>query len=202
MRRMLIVLIAVLLLPRCAAAQDTPRFGVAMGYPAEVGVLWTVSDRLAVRPELNWTRTTTETTTIQTIFSVNGGVTTNSVTTKTTTMTTGTGVSALIYVARREALRTYLVPRFSYARGSSDTDPGLSLPVGVTPTSTTTSSYGASGAIGAQYAVATHFGIFGELGIAYTRNTLSFSPSSLPRDAKNTTTGIRSGVGVILFFGS
>jgi len=69
-----------LLLPAVAAAQDTPRIGLVMGYPAQVGVLWTVAARLAIRPEVNWTRTTTETVSTATVF--NGtGVTTTSVTT-------------------------------------------------------------------------------------------------------------------------
>ena len=34
---------------RVASAQDARTFGVTMGYPATVGVLWHVNDKLAVR---------------------------------------------------------------------------------------------------------------------------------------------------------
>src|SRR5436190_13037188 len=54
---------AMIALPRFASAQDTPRFGIVMGYPAQAGVLWNVSSRFAVRPEINWTRSASETTT-------------------------------------------------------------------------------------------------------------------------------------------
>jgi hypothetical protein len=203
MRRILFVLVTTLvLLPRAAAAQDTPRFGIVMGYPAQVGFLWSIGDRLAIRPELNWTHSTTETTTISTIFNVTG-VTTNTVTTTSTSNAIGSGVSALIYVTTHEGLRTYVTPRFAYSRATSTTDLGISLPVGVPrPTGSTTSSYNVSGSFGAQYSVAKHFGLFGEVGVAFTRNTLSPGTPIAAAEATNRTTGLRSGAGVILFFGS
>jgi hypothetical protein len=174
-----------------------------MGYPTEVGVVWTIADRVAIRPEVNWTRSTTESTGTSTIF--NGtGVTTTFVTTTSETTATGAGVSALLYLAKGEALRAYVAPRFAYSRAtaSSDRDLPIQIPVPLL-TGSTTSTYTVSGSIGAQYSIARRFGVFGEVGLAYGRSTLSASPAlSAAGEPTNRTVGIRSGVGVILFFGS
>ncbi len=204
MTRILLALPAAItmLLPAVAAAQDTPRFGLVMGYPAQVAVLWTVSDRFAIRPEVNWNRTTTETVTTPMIFTGTGLVPT-SLTTTSKLNTVGTGVSALVYLHTRDALRTFLTPRFTYARGTTSSDFSVTLPgLGPAPAETTTSTYTVAGSLGAQYSVAKHFGIFGELGLQYGHNSSSPSSSLLVTDAKQTTVGLRSGVGVILFFGA
>src|SRR5262249_4321639 len=187
-------------LPGIAAAQDAPRFALVMGYPAELGVLVRVTDRLAIRPELTWTHGTTETVTTSTIF-VGTTVTSTSVTTTSTSNTIGSGVSGLIYVMKRDSLRTYLVPRFGYSRTSNSTDLPIS-PIAVAPSSTTTSSYGVSGALGAEYALAKHFGVFGEIGVGYQHSTLDFAGTAIPRSPTNRTTGIRSGDGLSLLFAS
>ena len=36
-----------------ANAQDNPRVGLTMGYPTSIGVLWHVTDRIAIRPEID-----------------------------------------------------------------------------------------------------------------------------------------------------
>ena len=36
-----------------AGAQDQGKIGITMAYPASVGMLWRVSDKVAVRPELS-----------------------------------------------------------------------------------------------------------------------------------------------------
>ena len=173
-----------------------------MGYPAQVGVLWTVADRLAIRPEVNWTRTTTESVSTSTVFT-GTGITTASVTTTSSSNLIGSGVAALLYLTRRDALRTYVTPRYSYARSTTSTDlaPPLSSVV-PSPTETTTSSHTVSGSIGAHYSVAAHFGVFGEVGVQYSRNTIAPGSSILRTDAKQTAIGVRSGVGVILYLGS
>ena len=40
---------------RPALAQDERRVGLVMAFPSEVGVLWQVSDRIAVRPDGSFT---------------------------------------------------------------------------------------------------------------------------------------------------
>jgi len=201
-RTLFFFVIGLLLWPCVSAAQDTPRFGIVMGYPAQVGVLWSIGDRFALRPELNWTHSTTETTTIQTIFNLTG-LTTNTVTTTTESNAVGPGISALIYLSTRDGLRIYVVPRYVYTRATSSTDLGIPVPPNVTvPADTTTSSHNVSGSLGAQYSVAKHFGLFGEVGLAFARTTISPGSSTVRIDNKNRTIGLRSGAGVILFLGS
>jgi Outer membrane protein beta-barrel domain len=197
------VVLTALLLPRPAAAQDTPRFGIVMGYPAQIGAIWTIADRVAIRPELNWTRSTFDSVGTSTVFNPTG--TTTTVFTNTSESNAiGTGVTALIYMSTHDALRTYAAPRVAYSRTTSSNDVGgAPLNIVVSPVDTTSSTFAVSGSVGAQYAVARRFAIFGELGLQVGRSTMSPPSSPLARgDTKLTTTGFRSGAGVILFFGS
>jgi len=77
-------------------AQERGDVGITMGYPAAVGVLFHVSDSLAIRPEVSFSTTTADIT----------------LTTSSSTLY-GVGVSALIYVKRWDALGAYVVPRYS-----------------------------------------------------------------------------------------
>ena len=48
MRRIgLLAAIAIGLLAPAASAQDDPKAGITMGYPASVGIIWQVNDRVA-----------------------------------------------------------------------------------------------------------------------------------------------------------
>ena len=94
MRLALFIVTVSVLAPSAAAAQDSPRFGIVMAYPAEAGVLWRVADRVALRPEFNWTHATTESTGTSTVFT-GTGVTTTTVTTTTSSNGAGYGVSGL-----------------------------------------------------------------------------------------------------------
>src|SRR5262252_8279767 len=173
---LLIALAACLLLPAGASAQDTPRFGIVMGFPAAVGILWNVSDRVALRPMIDWSRSSSESTT--TISGLPPGIPT--ITTTTTTNISGwnlgAGVSALFYLTKADALRTYVSPGFSYARGSSTIDTtvtgsrGLPTPLPTGPVTTRSSNYTTFGAFGAQYTLGQRFGIFGELGLSYVHS--------------------------------
>ena len=61
-----------------------------MGYPTSVGVIWHLSDAVAVRPEVNLTTSTT-----------------NVSLSSTSATAYGVGVSALFYVKHWDALRAY-----------------------------------------------------------------------------------------------
>src|SRR4051812_19561952 len=161
MRYVLIVVGVLSAIP--ARAQDTPRFGLTMGYPAAVGVLWNVSKRVAIRPQIDWTRSSTESTTTTTIttlvptFPTIPPTLTTSTSTITTTNSTqrwnvGVGAAALIYLRRDGALRTYVAPGFSYARStasvsSTTMSSGDFLAPGspVAPTAIESSNYTTSG---------------------------------------------------------
>ena len=214
MRRILLLGAAVLaLVPRAAAAQDTPALGLVMGYPAQVGILWKVSDRVALRPAIDWSRSESDSTTTTT--TILGVPSIPSITTTTTSASSnwsvGAGVSALIYLSTREALRTYVAPGFAYSRTSTTiqstgTINSGTIPIPPTiigPTAQHASTYTTTGVFGAQYTLAARFGLFGELGLGYVHSgeVPVFSVGSIvQRDASNWSLAVRSGVGVILFF--
>ena len=91
-----------------ARAQDTPRLGITMGYPAAVGVIWNVADRFALRPEMTFSGTTSDSSLGDTL-----GIGTGS---SNDGFQIGAGLSGLIYVSRWDELRIYVSPRFSYSR--------------------------------------------------------------------------------------
>jgi len=207
-RRVLFVLTVVVALAVAgeARAQDTPRVGLTMGYPAAVGVIWNVADRFALRPEMTFSGSTSDSS-LGDILGIGTGSSSDG-------FQIGAGLSGLIYVGRWDELRTYVSPRFSYSRTrTSSTSTGSS-------SENTSRSYLTSGSFGAQYSLGRRFGVFGEIGLAYTSmsvtqsltlvQTISFP--GLPAAPITTTTalsrtethaktwGPRSGVGVIFYF--
>jgi hypothetical protein len=96
---LLFAAIAVFVWAAPAGAQDTGRFGIVMGYPAQVALLWNVCDRLAIRPEINWSRSSNETTSTGDFLTFPPGVPV-SVTTTSEGWAVGTGVSALVYLVK------------------------------------------------------------------------------------------------------
>ena len=202
---------ALLLSPRITLAQDDPKVGLTMGYPSAVGVLWQTSDRVALRPEFTWTRTSTDAP--STIDPVVGAVSSSST---SDLWTTGVGLSALFYVGRYENLRTYLSPRFTYSRSSGST----AITGSALSSSTDGWAYSTSGAFGAQYGLGRHFAVFGEIGGAYSwtttrtsvvesRTSISVGPGG-PITSTSTFTvrsdqhvhqlSTRSGAGIIFYF--
>lgn len=182
-----------------AAAEEQPSVGVTMGYPASIGVLWHVSDRFAVRPEVSVQQiSTTSTSVITTVVGIVGGnVTTTTTTTQATSdqWNTAFGGSALFYVQQWDALRTYVSPRFLYGRSTSSS----TTTNNASNNEFTSNSYFVSGSFGAEYSLARRFGVYGELGFGYTyqSTTNSFAPAG-----SNTghTVSTRSGVGAIVYF--
>ena len=81
-----------------AVAQEPSRVGISMGYPASIGVLWHLSDRVAVRPEFSFTLTDSSSESI--------------IDDESNFWSLGTGVSVLFYSSLTDNLRTYVAPRF------------------------------------------------------------------------------------------
>jgi hypothetical protein len=177
-----------------------------MGYPAAVGVIWNVADRFALRPEMTFVGTSSDSS-LGDVLGVGTGSSNDG-------FQIGVGLSALIYLSRWDALRSYVSPRFSYSRNkTSTTSTGSS-------SETTSTSYLTSGSFGAQYSLGRRFGVFGEIGLAYTSTTITQSLAllqtisfpGLPGAPVTTTTalsgtvnhgktwGPRSGAGVIFYF--
>jgi hypothetical protein len=196
--RVVVVLMVVMGWSRAAAAQDE-RVGLTMGYPTAVGVLWQVSDRLAIRPEFSWAHQSIENDSpFAQGTSDSSGV--------------GVGISALVRLRQWGQVRSYVAPRFEVVRTSVDTTidlpslfpPGFPSPGPSSQTTTTTgTSYEGGASIGVQASPAAHFGVFGEVGLMYGRSKTTGDASVLqpsPSSTRATSVGLRSAVGVILFF--
>jgi len=162
-------------------AQEQRPVGITMGYPASVGVLLRVSDTVAIRPELSISGGDSDATGSAFISETNGWA-------------LGTGVSALFYLRKFDDLRTYVVPRFTYARTSNTTSTSSFTNSENTSTTTTT---GLSGSFGAQYSLGDRFAVFGEVGFGFTHSTGKSNLSLTTVSGNNW--GSRAGVGVIFF---
>jgi len=200
------LLVPMVCLASAARAQDTPKVGLTMGYPASAGLLWRIGERVALRPEVSLSHVSGDTSapdlTIPTPLSTDS---TNSL---------GAGVSALLYVGPRDALSTYISPRFSYARTSTSAASGTST------SDSTVCAYEVTGSFGAQYLLGRRFGVFGELGVGYTRTSTDITSvvtittgtlangvvsqstraQALASGSHSNAISTRSGVGLIFFF--
>jgi hypothetical protein len=194
-----LVVITLTMAANTASAQDEPRIGITMGYPASIGVVWHVTDRIALRPEMSVSSSTNDLTATSTI-SVGGTTVTNSTTNSNDNWQLLAGASALFYLTRHENLRTYVSPRWAYTRvestSSNTSSPGISDSAG--------NVQFVSGSLGAQYALGRRFSVFGEIGLGYTHTTsapTNVSPASTLLTTSTTNTiATRSGAGVVLYF--
>ena len=181
-----------LLVPADTSAQEQGKVGITMGFPQSVGVLWHVSEKVAVRPELS--------------FSWNSS---DSGTTESDHDVFATGISALFYLRKWDNLSTYISPRYSFGRASgtsASTDDGLSG-----DSEQTSRNHLFSGSFGAQYWMSPRFSVFGEIGLGYQR-TSGESSFSLPagidpppfieleRESSARSVATRSAVGVAFYF--
>lgn len=179
--------LVLLLLTTSAFAQDEPRIGITMAYPTTVGLLWQVSERIAVRPDVAFSTTTGESSTSNSFGATPTSIDGSSV---------SVGLSALLTVRRWDNVRAYVSPRVEYARNTS------TLAFGTTTSNSKGTAYVTSVAFGAQYVPVRRFGVYGEVGLAYTRGT-NTSALTQARGVSRTTTqgvGLRSGAGVMFFF--
>lgn len=171
------------------ASQGAGKVGLVMGFPAAVGIQWHLSDKVAIRPELSFSTTSTKTTTSS--FDSEGD-----------SWNIGTNISALFYLSTDDKLRTYFSPRFTWSHGSNTSELSSALinPItGVTTSESTTSnnSYGAGGAFGAQYSLGDRFAVFGELGLNYAQSTTTSTTTSTKTTGHGF--GTRTAVGIIFY---
>ena len=170
-----------LLCVRTASAQDTRSFGVTMGYPASIGVLWHMNEAVAVRPEFAFDFFSSETENNSPL----GGDSSQD------GHSVSVGLSALFYFARWDMTRAYVVPRYAYSRTSSS----LEGPFTVLRDSTG-NGHDVSVSFGAQHTLGDRFAIYGELGFAYERLSSDITTTEL----RTNRVGTRSGVGVVVYF--
>ena len=176
--RSLLLLSLLLGVPRIACAQEAGQKGLTMGFPESIGLLWHVTDKVAVRPEFGFAHVTTD----SNLPFTDGNVSSTSI---------GVGVSALFYLKDYDNLRTYVAPRWVY----NHTDPGGG---------TTSSANTISGLFGAQYALGKRFSVFGEAGLAFSHSTAKSEVAVASIidtiEAHGNSIGTHTGVGVILYF--
>jgi hypothetical protein len=170
--------------PGLAAAQDQHKVGLTMGYPSSAGILWHVSRRVAVRPEVSFTTTSNEFTSAFDAVST------------TTATSVGVGISGIFYLTTADKLRTYVSPRFTYARLTTDTTTRGSN----NSSDGTGNNYSAAGSFGAQYAVGDRFTIFGEVGLGYSDQNSSSEVGIFGSTNATRAWSSRTGVGMVLYF--
>jgi len=163
----------VLGIPVAGSAQDAGKTGVTLAYPGAVGILWHVSDAVALRPTVTFSR-----------VSLAGLSDTHST-------SLGADLSVLLYMKKYDAVRTYVSPRLSYVRSSN------SGAAGTIPLDLTSHSTGFAGSFGAQYTPTPHFGVYAEAGVGYSRRTAPSSISSIT--SRSTSWGTTAGVGVVVY---
>jgi len=180
-RRSVVFALAALLTAAGIASAQDKKVGLTMGYPSAIGVVWHISDRVALRPELSLAGGSAETTA--------AGFSSESDTTAI-----GTGISALFYLNTADKLRTYLSPRFTY--GHSTTEQDFSSITNSTAKATTNNA-GGQGSFGAQYYVSNRFALFGELGVGFSHTETKSNLT--PTKGTSWAWGTRSAVGIIFY---
>lgn len=173
-----------------ASAQDGGRVGLVMGYPQSVGVIWQVADRLAVRPEIAFSWTSAETTTITLGTGTSCGCSVPPAG-PNDSVRVGVGASALLYFGQWDGLRLYAGPRFLY----STTDNGVP-----TEFPAVSSTYLTAGLFGAQYSLGRRFAVFGETGLHYSRTNTSVALPAGRHESRMHHLSTEGSAGVIFFF--
>ena len=173
-RQPLWILAFLLLVAVRANAQEKGQKGLVIAYPTSVGFIWNVTDRIAVRPDVTFTKSASVTPPTPSVDSYSFE----------------TGFSALFFVKKWQDVSAYVTPRFAYSR-SKTTNSGLA------GGSAVIWSYPASASFGVQYSVNQRFSVFGEAGLEYSRLHNS-SPFVLFRTTNNWKS--KSGVGVNFYF--
>jgi hypothetical protein len=175
-----LLIVFTLLAAAPAFAQEKGDNGVTMGYPLSVGFVTHVSDRVALRPELQLSFASADT---NTGFDFVG----------TTSNLVGAGISALIYIGEPDKLRTYVSPRYVFTRSEIT----IESPFG-TRSENINNSHSLIVSFGAQYALHERFSVFGEVGVASTFDRRKSGQT--PIRAETTTVSTRTGAGIVFYF--
>jgi hypothetical protein len=170
-------------------SQAAGKVGLTTGFPAGIGIQWHLSDKVAIRPEITFSTSSTETAT-------------NSFESEGDSWTISTHISALFYLSTDDRLRTYVSPRFTWSHASSTNQLSSALlnPItGVTTSESTTTGdgYGLAGSFGAQYGLGDRFVVFGELGLSYAHATTKLS--TIPTKSTTNGFGTRAAGGIVFY---
>lgn len=179
-RALLLTVLCFTLFPAISRAQERGQVGVTMGYPTAAGLIWHATDRIAVRPEITFTQTTSK-----------AELTLPNASSESTGRALGVGASLLWYVGSSEGnVRPYLSPRVLYTRLTDDDDD--EEPVG---------TWSVSGSFGVQYTPHRRLGLYGEVGVGRSHHEMTRTYPGLTAKTSVTSWATRSAVGVIFYFG-
>ena len=186
MRRHVIAVLffSLVLLPAAAAAQERGQTGLVAGFPVSFGFIWHASDKLAVRPDLTFSFSTSESET-----SILGFPSTE-VSGHSFTL----GTTVLWYLAKHDNVRTYVAPRFAYSHSSTEVSLGSAAP-------SKTNGVTLSANFGAQYTPVRKFAAFGEIGYGFNRAKSKFSTPIATSENTSRGWAPRGAVGIIYYFG-
>jgi len=160
-----------------ARAQDAGHVGLTTGYPASIGILWHLSERTAVRPEISFTITSSSSQSL-----VNASSDFSSF---------NPGISVLFFSSLRDNLKLYVAPRFGFSRTSGSSE----------VTESTTDIYSISGSLGGHYGLGRRFALFGEAGLQYSHQTGSVTSTlGIQTKSQGDVVGTRTAVGVVIYF--
>lgn len=206
MKRLMIGVSMVLSVGANALAQDAGQIGITMGYPSAVGIIWQVTDRVAVRPSIAFSTGSTDSgTLIPDLALLGGAIQSDEI---SSTIVTA-GVSGLFYFGQWDKLRAYVSPGYAYGRAFSN--------IGSTFLNDDKhTTYQVTGSFGAHYQFHHRFAVFGETGIGYNHSRTTFSttlfvpvipvgvnvPAPVIRTAETNSHNwsTRTGAGVIFYF--
>ena len=171
----------------CAAtaanAQDQRDVGVVITTTTTAGVIWHVTDRVAIRPEVSFVTSNVDTgDSVSDIESSSGTF----------------AVAALFTVRRWDDLSAYVSPRFSWLRATGTS----TLSIGsITETiETSTDGFGIAGSFGVNYRLGDRFAVFGEAGVSFTDQSVETDSPLTLRRTDATSVGLRSALGVSFYF--
>jgi hypothetical protein len=175
----LLVLASFLCGATAAPAQDDPKIGLTMEVSTTVGVIWHVSNLIAIKSDIGFSSLTSDSERSATDSS---GIT--------------TGVSARLYMLKRDGLRAYVSPGYFYSRTTQNSG-SSSLTF---ENRDSTNSF--AGSFGVQYALHKKLALFGETGITYSHSTFTSTAALALLGSESSTVAWRSksGVGVIFYF--
>ena len=185
--RSLVLAVAAFAAFPCQAAAQSGRFGLSIGYPTSLGVLWQPSALVGIRPEFTFDLFNADSTSVSQLGTSRFS---------TDTRLVGVGLSALVRVYREENLSLYLTPRYVHRRGRTTVVQDVPANLFVAGSDDREiEGHSITGSLGARYGVGERFGVFGELGVDHSREDTT-DPAT---ESRITRTGIRGGVGVMVY---
>jgi hypothetical protein len=198
MKALLTVAIVLAVTGGAASAQERGQVGVAMGYPTAVSVIWHATDRLAIQPRVSFARSSTEST-IESNITFNGViVSSTSLTTRSQGWSVGSGMDVRFYIARWDAVSTYVAPGFSYSRGSSTsvmTSQNAFTGNQIETRKSSSDGHAVRGTFGVQYTPHERVAVFADVGLQYSRTDPGIVGNTTLKTLGNT-----SAVGAIFYF--